>query len=300
MVAATVSVLKADSSVAGFILSNAKGEFEVKDLDTGSFRLMVSFQGFANVNRKFTITKDKTVYDFGNITLDKSSVMLNEVVVEAAPISVSKDTTEFRASAFKTVPNSTAEDLLKKLPGVEVDKDGNVKAHGEDIQKVYVDGKEFFGTDPKLATKNITAEMIESVQVFDDMSDQAKFTHVDDGSRAKTINIKLKKNMRKGYFGRATVGAGTDDRYQANLTVNAFKGDRRMSLIGASNNLNQQGTNFRDIVTTMGGFRGNTERLEDLTNRLQADLEYCANWSLTRDLHIIVQTVSVLRHQNAY
>jgi hypothetical protein len=128
--------------------------------------------------------------------------MLQEVVVSAPPISVKKDTVEFNASAFKTKPNSNAEDLLKKIPGVQVDKDGNVKAQGEDVQKVYVDGKEFFGTDPKLATKNITADMIESVQVFDDMSDQAKFTKIDDGSRSKTINIKLKKDKRKGYLER--------------------------------------------------------------------------------------------------
>src|SRR5215207_7772069 len=105
-----------------------------------------------------------------------------------------------------------------------------------------------------MATKNITADMIESVQVFDDMSDQAKFTRIDDGSRSKTINIKLKKDRRKGYFGKAMAGAGTEDRYQGSLSFNRFNGDRRISILAASNNLNKQGFSFSDIVTSMGGF----------------------------------------------
>ena len=121
-------------------------------------------------------------------------------VTNEAPIVVKGDTVQFNASGFKTQPNATVEDLMKKLPGVEVDKEGNVKTQGEQVQKIYVDGKEFFGTDPKLATKNLTADMVESIQVYDDMSDQAKFTKIDDGSRTKTMNIKLKKDRNKGYF----------------------------------------------------------------------------------------------------
>ncbi len=258
---ATVSVLDPeDSTVVSTALANAKGEFQVKDLDTGTYRLLVSFQGFRNVSRIFSIKADSAVVNLGIVYMNKANVLLDEVIVEAAPIRVSKDTVEFRAGAFKTVPNATAEDLFKKLPGVEVDKDGNVKAQGEDIQKVYVDGKEFFGTDPKLATKNITADMIESVQVFDDMSDQAKFTRVDDGSRSKTINIKLKKDRRKGYFGRVTAGYGSDNRYQASVMANSFLGDRRISILGASNNLNKQAFSFNDIVSTMGGFGGGSGR----------------------------------------
>src|SRR5687768_250896 len=249
---ASVSVLRQDSSIAGYGLANSRGEFEVKNLDSGNYRLIVSFQGFAQVNRQFKLSADKSTYDFGQLHMEKASVMLNEVIVEAAPIIIKKDTVEFRAGAFKTAPNSSAEDLLKKIPGMEVDKEGNVKAQGEDIQKVYVDGKEFFGNDPKLATKNITADMIESVQVFDDMSDQAKFSRIDDGSRAKTINIKLKKESRKGYFGRGSLGVGDQGRYVASLTFNKFKDTRRLSVVGGSNNINRQTFNFSDIVTNMG------------------------------------------------
>lgn len=257
MAEATVSILNPrDSSVVTYALANSKGEFEIKDIDTGTYRLLVTFQGYSKVSKIITISREKSLVDLGPIYMDKKTSLLDEVVVEAAPIIVKKDTVEFRATAFKTVPNSTAEDLFKKLPGVEVDKDGNVKAQGEDIQKVYVDGKEFFGSDPKMATKNITADMIESVQVYDDMSDQAKFTRIDDGSRSKTINIKLKKDRRKGFFGRALLGYGSDDRYQANVNFNRFDGDRRISVITNSNNLNKQAFNFNDVVSSMGGFSG--------------------------------------------
>lgn len=257
MAEATVSVLhRLDSTVVSFTLSNAKGEFEIRDLDTGSYRLLITFQGYQPYSKLFRITADSFNIELGAINMDKKSTLLEEVIVEGPPIIVKKDTVEFRASAFKTKPNSTAEDLLKKVPGVQVDKDGNVKAQGEDVAKVYVDGKEFFGNDPKMATRNITADMIESVQVFDDMSDQAKFSRIDDGSRSKTINIKLKKDKRNGYFGRVTAGAGTEGRYEGSFTFNRFSGDRRISVVGGSNNVNKQNFSFSDIVGAMGGRGG--------------------------------------------
>ncbi|HYE56472.1 MAG TPA: outer membrane beta-barrel protein [Chitinophagaceae bacterium] len=252
---ATVSVLLSkDSTPVTFTIVDNKGNFNIKNLDTGLYRLLVTFQGYSPFSKTFMISKDFKDVDFGTIYMDKQSVMLDEVVVERPPIAVKKDTVEFSAGSFKTKPNASAEDLLKKLPGVQVDKDGNVKAQGEDIPKVYVDGKEFFGNDPKLATKNITADMIESVQVFDDMSDQAKFSRIDDGSRTKAINFKLKKDKRKGYFGKGVAGIGTDGRYEGSLSFNRFNGDRRISVLGGINNLNKQAFSFSDIVSNMGGF----------------------------------------------
>ncbi|MFT3826298.1 MAG: outer membrane beta-barrel family protein [Chitinophagaceae bacterium] len=258
---ATVNILNPkDSSVVTFGLSNAQGEFAIKGLSSGNYRLMISYSGYKTYSQRFTISPENSTIDLGKVNMEKKDETLMEVIVEAPPISVKKDTVEFRASAFKVMPNATAEDLLKKLPGVQVDKDGGVKAQGEDIQKIYVDGKEFFGTDPKLATKNITADMIESVQVFDDMSDQAKFTKIDDGSRSKTINIKLKKDKRNGYFGRAVAGGGIgeDDkfRYDGTLSFNKFNGDRRISIVGAANNINKQGFNYSDISGGLGNRGG--------------------------------------------
>ena len=255
LASASVSVMHTtDSTVEAFTISDKTGSFLVSDIPLGNYRLLITFQGYKAINRRFSISAEKNTIDFGTLFAQKSSEMLDEVIVERPPIQIKDDTVEYGASAFKVKPNAFAEDLLKKLPGVQVDKDGNVTAQGEQVQKVYVDGKEFFGTDPKLATKNITADMIESVQVFDDMSDQAKFTKIDDGSRQKALNIKLKKDKKKGYFGRAVAGYGTDDRYQSTLSFNRFNDDQRFSLIGASNNINQQGFNFSDVITSMGGY----------------------------------------------
>jgi len=254
---ATVSVIGTiDSSLVSYTLSNKQGFFEIKDLEAGDYRILVSFQGYAPFKKNISITPTQRIADLGEIKMEKEYKALGEVIItDDAPIKIKNDTVEFKANAFKTKPNATVEDLLKKVPGIQVDKDGTVKTQGEQVQKVYVDGKEFFGTDPKLATKNLTADMVESVQVFDDMSDQAKFTKIDDGSRQKAINIKLKKDKRKGYFGRALAGAGTENRYEANLSLNHFNGDEQLSLLANANNLNKQGFSFSDIITAMGGFQ---------------------------------------------
>ncbi|WP_315817753.1 carboxypeptidase-like regulatory domain-containing protein [Paraflavitalea speifideaquila] len=205
---ATITMMnKADSSNIGFAVADKTGAFEIKNIPAGAYLMGISFTGYAPFERSIDITATKSTFDLDTIKLHTDTTLMTSVIVTAPPITIKKDTVEFRASAFKTKPNATVEDLLKKLPGVEVDKDGNVTSQGENIPKIYVDGKEFFGNDPKLATKNLTAEMVESIQVFDDMSDQAKFTKIDDGSRQRTINIKLKKDRRKGLFGRTTVGA---------------------------------------------------------------------------------------------
>lgn len=253
---ATVSVLNAkDSSLATFTLSNKQGVFEVKGLAEGTYQLHITHQGFEAVRKSFTVSATAKAIDLGNLAVPKEFKILQGVVItNDAPVIIKEDTVQFRADAFKTKPNATVEDLLKKIPGMQVDKSGNVTAQGETVQKVYVDGKEFFGNDPKLATKNLTADMVESVQVFDDMSDQAKFTKIDDGSKQKAINIKLKKDKNKGIFGRALVAGGTDGRYEGNLSVNKFNGNQRLSLLFNANNINKQGFSFSDIISSMGGF----------------------------------------------
>ena len=255
---ATVSAINAkDSSLASYILSDKQGAFQIKGLDTGKYRLVITHQGYVETKKPFSITILKPAIDLGNLVIEKDYKTLAGVTVTSeSPIQVKNDTVQFNANGFKTKPNATVEDLLKKLPGVEVDKEGNVKSQGEQVQKVYVDGKEFFGNDPKLATKNLTADMVESVQVFDDMSDQAKFTKIDDGSRTKTLNIKLKKDRNKGYFGRASLGIGDQGRYEGNMSINKFNGNQRISLLFNNNNINKQGFSFSDIISSMGGFSG--------------------------------------------
>jgi len=252
---ATISViLVKDSSLVSFILSDKKGVFEITNLDAGEYLLMISFNGYENYKKNFSITAEKKTNDLGEIILQKDYKTLPGVVVtDVIPVRVNGDTVSFKADAFKTKPNATTEDLLKKLPGVQVQKDGTVSAMGENVQKILVDGKEFFGNDPKMATKNITADMVDQIQVFDDMSEQSKFTKIDDGSRSKTINIKLKKDRNKGDFGKVTAGAGSSGRYEGNLSFNHFRGNQRFSLVGSANNANKQNFSFNDIVSSQGG-----------------------------------------------
>jgi hypothetical protein len=253
---ATVSVLNAkDSSLATFSITDKKGGFEFRNLEYGEYNIVITHGSFETIKRRITLSATEKVIDLGSLAVEKAYKKLGEVVVSTdAPVVMKGDTVQFKADAFRTKPNATVEDLLKKIPGTEVDKDGNVKTQGEQVQKIYVDGKEFFGNDPKLATKNLTADMVESVQVFDDMSDQAKFTKIDDGSRTKAINIKLKADKRKGVFGRATAAAGTNERYEGNASINKFNGNNRVSLLFNANNINKQGFSFNDIISSMGGF----------------------------------------------
>ena len=255
---ATISVIYAkDSTLATFTLSNKQGTFEIKGLEVGTYRLVITHQAYESMKKEISVSVNNKTIDLGDLKPQRAIKTLGEVVVtNDAPVIIKDDTVQFKADAFKTKPNATVEDLLKKVPGMEVDKEGTVKSQGETVQKVYVDGKEFFGTDPKLATKNITADMVESVQVFDDMSEQAKFTKIDDGSKQKAINIKLKKDKNKGVFGRALAAHGNQGRYEGNLSLNKFNGNQRLSVLFNANNINKQGFSFSDIISSMGGFSG--------------------------------------------
>jgi hypothetical protein len=254
---ATVTIINPiDSSSVGFAVVGKTGLFEIKNLKKGNYSLGITYTGYSPFKKDLTITETQFTIDLDTIYLALDTNMLGSVVVQAPPISIKKDTIEFRASSFKTKPNATVEELLKKLPGVEVDKEGNITSQGEEITKIYVDGKEFFLNDPKLATKNLSSDMVEAVQVFDDMSDQAKFTKIDDGSRKKTINIKLKKDRKKGVFGRTSASLGSSERYEASASFNAFSNQRQVSVLGSANNINRLGFTNNDLISAMGGMGG--------------------------------------------
>jgi hypothetical protein len=257
LASATINVLDGkDSSLVSFARSRENGTFEINRLAQGDFILMISYTGFEKETKRFTITADAPVVDFGNLNL-KSNSTLEGVTVLAAPVQIKGDTVEFNAGSFKVnKPNAVVEDLLKRLPGVEVDKDGNIKANGQDVRRVLVDGKEFFGTDPKLATRNLQADMVNKVQVFERKSDQSQFTGFDDGNTEPTINLTLKEDKRNGVFGRVSGGAGTEERYQANANVNKFKKGEQLSFIGQANNINQQGFSLIDALSFSGGGAG--------------------------------------------
>jgi outer membrane receptor protein involved in Fe transport len=232
----------ADSSMVGAVSTTEDGKFVFKNLKPGTYRLYAAFLGLKNTTKDFTITADKSDITLADIVLEGGAIDLQTVDIKAEipPIVVKKDTLEFNASSFKVIENAVVEDLLKKLPGVEVDKAGTVKAQGETITKVKVDGKEFFGNDPLLATKNLPADMIDKIQIIDELSDQAQFTGIDDGSRTKIINITTRKDKKNGYFGNSTAGYGSSDRYDVNANINHFDQDKRLSVVAQFNNVNKQ------------------------------------------------------------
>lgn len=254
---ATINVLDGkDSSLFTFGRSKEDGSFSIAKLNTGNYILLVSYTGFNKVQLPFSISNEKTEYDFGNIALTSANT-LADVEVTAAPIVIRGDTIEYNAASFKVnKPNAVVEDLLKKLPGVEVDKDGNIKANGQDVKRILVDGKQFFANDPKLATKNLQADMVNKVQVFDKKSDKSEFTGFDDGNSEPTINLTLKNDKRTGIFGKVSAGGGTDEYYKANANVNQFKKGQQLSFIGQANNVNQQGFSLMDALSFSGGSGG--------------------------------------------
>lgn len=257
---ANVSLLNArDSSFVQLQSTGGDGDFRLENIAAGTYRVLVTFVGYQSKAVRVTISSDAPTLELGTLLLQPQAQNLGEVqvVAERPPVSVKGDTLEFNANSFKTQPNAQVEDLLRKMPGVEVDRDGNLKAQGQDVKRVLVDGKPFFGNDPKMATRNLPADMIERVQVFDRQSDQSQFSGVDDGDRDRTINLVTKRDRRRGVFGQNTAGYGADEagdaRYQARLSVNRFNNGQQLSAIGQLNNINQQGFTGEGLGNGGGG-----------------------------------------------
>ena len=242
MSGASISVTAAtsDSSDTEFAMTDKKGAFLVKSLLPGTYHLLITFEGYHHIRKDFTISATNKDVDFSILYMQKASDMLAEVVVQRPPVSIHKDTVEYNAGSFTTKPNAVAEDLLKKMPGIQVDKNGTITAQGETVARVLVNGKRFFNDDPKLATRNLPPDIIEKIQVFDDLSDQSKFSGFDDGNRVKTINIVTKRDRRQGYFGKAVAGAGTDQNYDESANFHRFNNDEQISLLGQANDINKQ------------------------------------------------------------
>ena len=274
---ATVAVksLK-DSSVVGTTNTARDGGFEIKGLAPGEYRLYVAYLGLRSVTKDFSVTAVGNKVDLGDLSMENTGLDLQTVEIkgEVPPVTVKTDTIEFNAASFKVRENAVVEDVLKKLPGIEVAKDGSIKAQGETITKIKVDGKEFFGNDPLLATKNLPADMIDKVQVIDQMSEQSQFTGIDDGNREKIINITTKKDKKNGIFGNSSIGYGSDDRHDINLNVNKFKGDEQYSVVAQFNNVNKQnfgGGGGRGRTVQIGGGNGSPQ---GITTTNAAGLNY--------------------------
>ena len=247
-----------DSAVAASVVADSKGAFVISDPRVGEYLLVVSYMGFQQLTRRIHVKDTTGLIAMGTLPLLRKGLNLNEVeVVEVKPpITVKEDTIEYNAGSFKTRQNALVEELLKKLPGVQVDKDGTIKANGETVKKVLVDGKPFFGNDPKMATRNLPADIVDKIQLIDQKSDQAQFTGIADGEVEKAINLTIKPDRKKGVFGRASAGYGNDDRFSVNANVNRFRKTQQLSVLGGGNNVNNTGFTFSDGFGFGGGTMG--------------------------------------------
>jgi outer membrane receptor protein involved in Fe transport len=265
---ATLLLLHAsDSSLAAFTRSEEKGSFELKNVSPGRYVFKATFVGFRSHTQ--TLTAENTALDLGTIRMQPIRNELQEVTIrgEKNPVTIKQDTIEYNAGSFRTKPNGTVEDMIKKMPGIEVQSDGTVKAQGETVKRVTVNGKEFFGRDPKVATRNLPADAIDKVQVYDKKSDQATFSGIDDGQREKTINLELKDKEKKLNFGNFMAGVGTDQRFETKANYNYFDKTKQFSLLGMGNNVNQQGFSIDDYMNFTGALQrmasgGGAVRLE--------------------------------------
>ncbi|GAA4098710.1 outer membrane beta-barrel protein [Mucilaginibacter panaciglaebae] len=235
----TIMVLNAkDSTLRKFTRAKSDGSFAINNLMAGKFILVLSYPGYADYTEGFTLEDKNRQHNFGKIGLTQTSRLLRDVIVkgEVRAIKIKGDTTEFNAKAYVIQPNDKVEDLIKQFPGIQVDKDGKITAQGKSVDKVLLDGEEFFGDDPTLVTKNIRADMVDKVQLYDKKSDQATFTGIDDDKAVKTLNIKLKEGKKSGSFGKAIAAEGTDKYYQGQLMYNKFQNKEKISVYGIGSN----------------------------------------------------------------
>ncbi len=242
LVAATVKLLnEKDSTFVKGAKSGNNGSFVISDVNKGRYIVEATYLGYAASHRNVTVNASNVRLD--TIMMQESDYELGEVVVKGilTEIKVMEDTIEYNAGAYKTQPNAVIEDLLKRLPGVEVDSDGKITVNGKEVSKILIEDKEFFSDDPKVASKNLPVNMIDKLQVVDRKSDLARMTGVDDGEEETVINLTVKKGMKNGWFGNAEAGYGTDSRYNANFNVNRFWNDNQFTLLGNFNNVNQLG-----------------------------------------------------------
>jgi hypothetical protein len=244
----SISILKAkDSTLIKFTRSNKEGNFEIKDLPAGEYVAMITHPTYADYYDKVVLAADKNA-DLGTISMTLKSRLLQEVFVKQtiAAIRLKGDTIEYKADSFKVREGASVEEMLRKLPGLQVDKDGNITAQGTKVEKVLVDGEEFFGDDPTMATKNLQADAIDKVQVFDKKSDQAAFTGIDDGTKIKTLNLTMKEDKKKGYFGKVELASGPDNRWNNNLMLNSFRAKKKLSAYGIMSSTGKTGLNWQE------------------------------------------------------
>lgn len=240
---ATVQLLSLpDSTMAVGNVTNNNGVFSVA-ARPGKYVLKISFVGYLTQEKPLQLTAGKPSVNVGTVTLPTDDIMLGEaiVVAEAPQVTISEDTIGYNASAYRTPEGAMLEELVKKLPGAEVDEDGNIKINGKEVKKIMVDGKEFFGGDVKTGLKNLPVDMVDKLKTYDKKSDLARITGIDDGEEETVLDLTVKKGMNQGWFGNVDLAGGTEDRYMGRAMINRFYDKTQFSIIGSANNVNDQG-----------------------------------------------------------
>ncbi len=260
--ASVVLIRTKDSVIESFTRTKDDGTFKLSVATEGKYIVRITFPSFADYEDVINVKKVTT--DLGAIPMISKEHLLKEVILtqQMSAIKIKGDTTEYMADSFKVKENANVEDLLKRLPGIQVDKNGQITAQGETVQKILVDGEEFFSDDPKVVTQGLQANAIQKVQVYDKKSDQTEFTGIDDGQKTKTINLELKEDKKKGYFGKIDAGGGTDGYFQDQGMINAFKAKRQISVFGIMSNTDKVGLGWQDN-DKFGGGNGVTEISDD-------------------------------------
>lgn len=250
MASAAVALLKADSTLAAGVSTDFNGKFKLS-AKSGSYILRVSFMGYRTVYQNLTLSKQKSNVTLPPITMNVNPVMLKgaEVTARQSKVEMKEDTFVYNSSAYRVPEGSALEELVKKLPGAEVDEDGTIKINGKEVKKIMVDGKEFFNNDTKMAMKNLPTNIIDKIKAYDKQSDYSKMTGIDDGEEETVLDLSIKKGMNQGWMTNVDLGYGTEDRYTGKVMVNRFTDRLQLSLIGSMNNTNDQGF-------PGGGFRG--------------------------------------------
>lgn len=273
MVAAGVKLLNPkDSTLIKGALTDRKGRFSLSGIDRESYLLQVSFVGYEHFVTRVTLDSDTK--DIGRISLKASATVLQGVKVEgkAAPVVMKTDTVQFNADAFRTRQNASVEDLLRKIPGVEINDDGKISYNGEAIERIELDGRDFFSSNPTMATRNLPSSMIRNVQFVDKKSDRARLTGMDDGEREKVLNLTVKEDKKRGFLANTSSGYGTQKRYKLGVDINYFDGDARYTLLGNLNNTDGVRRGRGDRVTRSLGF--NYDNVFNPRFRMTAEAEY--------------------------
>ncbi|MBO5720420.1 MAG: TonB-dependent receptor family protein [Bacteroidales bacterium] len=247
-----------DSSFVKGSTSSDKGKFKISELSEGSYIFHFSYLGYNDLYKNVSVKSGKESINLGTIEMKPADIMLSEAVIvgKTPDIIAKEDTLEYNADSYKTQPNAVVEDMIKKMPGIEIDENGKITANGKEVKKILIDGQEFFSDDPKVASKNLPANMVDKLQVIDRKSDEARFSGVDDGEDETIINLTVKKGMKNGWFGNIQAGGATGARYEGMLMANYFKDTNQLTILAGANNTNNMGA--ADLGGTM--FSGSSRR----------------------------------------